>query len=161
MNLHLRPFKSRPKVDASFGGFGVAVKAIIIHDGCILLLRRSSSDTWNPGELDLPGGRLHIGETAAEGLEREVREETGLGVHSCFPISVWNFVDGGGTSVVGITFASQCHGRQVRLSDEHIEYMWVNLIDVQSIRLPQVIRDDIDALMSQLPVKGLRLPHGD
>jgi 8-oxo-dGTP diphosphatase len=53
-----------------------AVGAIILHRGTILLVQRDrepASGTWS-----LPGGRVELGESLNEALEREVREETGL-----------------------------------------------------------------------------------
>ncbi len=53
----------------------IAQKAIIEHGGKVLLCRTRNVKTW-----DLPGGRLHKGETPAEGLQREIREEIGVEV---------------------------------------------------------------------------------
>lgn len=53
--------------------FRVSVSALIIENERILLAHRRAIDWWN-----LPGGAVDAGETIAEGLRREVREETGL-----------------------------------------------------------------------------------
>jgi ADP-ribose pyrophosphatase YjhB (NUDIX family) len=53
--------------------FRVSVSALIIENERILLAHRRAIDWWN-----LPGGAVDAGETVAEGLRREVREETGL-----------------------------------------------------------------------------------
>lgn len=53
-----------------------AVGAIILHRGTLLLVQRDrppADGTWS-----LPGGRVELGESLNEALEREVREETGL-----------------------------------------------------------------------------------
>ena len=47
--------------------------AIIDDDGRILLIQRSDNGRWA-----MPGGALQVGETPAEGVLREVLEETGI-----------------------------------------------------------------------------------
>ena len=48
-------------------------RAIIIHDGKILLTHESNSGWWL-----LPGGEIEQGESPADCVIREVEEETGL-----------------------------------------------------------------------------------
>jgi 8-oxo-dGTP diphosphatase len=57
----------------------VAQKAFIEKDGKVLMVQYPSTD---PAALmwDLPGGRLHTGETALEGVLREVKEEIGADI---------------------------------------------------------------------------------
>jgi 8-oxo-dGTP pyrophosphatase MutT (NUDIX family) len=52
--------------------------ALIDGDGRILLMQRSDNRLWN-----MPGGILEVGETPAQGVAREVLEETGL---HCEPV---------------------------------------------------------------------------
>jgi mutator protein MutT len=65
----LRSFPERPIV---------GVGAVIVAGGQVLLVRRAHEPL--KGEWSLPGGAVELGETLAEALVREVREETGLEV---------------------------------------------------------------------------------
>lgn len=56
----------------------VGVGGVVIHDGQVVLIRRGNEP--RKGEWSIPGGKLELGETMAEGVRREVREETGLDV---------------------------------------------------------------------------------
>jgi ADP-ribose pyrophosphatase YjhB (NUDIX family) len=62
-----REFSQRPLV---------GVGAVVVHEGRVLLVRRGSEPL--KGHWTLPGGVLEVGETLAEGVAREVHEETGL-----------------------------------------------------------------------------------
>jgi ADP-ribose pyrophosphatase YjhB (NUDIX family) len=58
----------------------------VVHDGAgrLLLIRRGHEP--GRGLWSLPGGRVEGSESAAEAVEREVREETGLDVRAGAPV---------------------------------------------------------------------------
>ncbi|MGO8756570.1 MAG: NUDIX hydrolase [Terracidiphilus sp.] len=66
----------------------VAVGAVIVHEGRVLLVRRGSEPL--KGHWTLPGGMLEVGEALVQGVAREVREETGLEVE---PIELVEILD--------------------------------------------------------------------
>ncbi len=74
----------------------VGVGGVVIQDGRALLIRRGSEPL--AGQWSIPGGTLELGETIAEGVRRELREETGLEVHVLELIEVFDriFRDSGG-----------------------------------------------------------------
>jgi 8-oxo-dGTP diphosphatase len=69
MEMDSREYPRRPVV---------GVGGVVIEDGHAVLIRRGSPPLQ--GEWSIPGGTLEVGETIAEGVRRELREETGLDV---------------------------------------------------------------------------------
>jgi 8-oxo-dGTP pyrophosphatase MutT (NUDIX family) len=82
------------------------VVALIEHEGRLLFDRRADAPFWG-----LIAGRLEDDETLAEGLRREVREETGLEIsgYSLFgtfsdPSRIVRYADGSTVSPVSIAY---------------------------------------------------------
>jgi len=65
----------------------VGVGGVVISGDRALLIRRGSEPL--KGEWSIPGGTLEVGETLAEGVARELREETGLEVRVLDMIEVF------------------------------------------------------------------------
>ncbi|MCU1286565.1 MAG: hydrolase [Acidobacteriales bacterium] len=66
----------------------VGVGAVIVKNGCVLLVQRGTEPF--KGQWSLPGGVQDLGETLEQGIIREMREETGLDVQ---PIEVAGVID--------------------------------------------------------------------
>lgn len=119
--------------------FCVGQKAFINKDGKILVLN-------DPGEgLDFPGGKIQEGE-AKDGiakslllaLEREVSEETGLKIKVGDPFIVWyhKFPEGSRNYpkvVYLVGFKCEHVSGDVRLSNEHDNYRWVDNNDYHEV----------------------------
>lgn len=58
----------------------VAQKALLVNDKGEVLVMKSSDPDGNGNYWDFPGGRMEIGETPLQTLEREINEETGMTV---------------------------------------------------------------------------------
>jgi mutator protein MutT len=54
--------------------------AVVVHEGRVLVGRRSLHAAAAPGLDEFPGGKLEAGETVAEAAARECLEETGIAV---------------------------------------------------------------------------------
>ncbi|MEM7406143.1 MAG: NUDIX domain-containing protein [Pseudomonadota bacterium] len=74
-------------------GLGDAVAAIIcVHDGRYLLQQRDDIEgIWYPGHWGCFGGGVDAGETPAEALERELREELDLVATDAVPACSLDF----------------------------------------------------------------------
>jgi 8-oxo-dGTP diphosphatase len=65
----------------------LAVSAVAVHDGCLLLVERAG-DRPDGGRWAVPGGRVEPGERLREAVVRELAEETGLRVR-CGDLVGW------------------------------------------------------------------------
>ncbi|GHB47258.1 NUDIX hydrolase [Streptomyces umbrinus] len=52
--------------------------AVVMHEGCVLLVRRSETERFLPLVWGVPCGKLEPGESPEDGVLRELKEETGL-----------------------------------------------------------------------------------
>jgi 8-oxo-dGTP pyrophosphatase MutT (NUDIX family) len=88
--------------------------------GDVLIVQRTTDEGW-----ELPGGRLGAEEDAAEGVQREIVEETGLSVDLGHPVhaTAWRNDDDNGR--FGVYYYGQVTERTVSLSHEHVEYEWL------------------------------------
>lgn len=84
----LRAFRMTPApvrralVRAGTPSYTVGAVCVVEHAGSVLFLRQPHRGGWS-----LPGGLLDRGEAPAPGVEREVREETGLRVRVGVPVT--------------------------------------------------------------------------
>lgn len=125
--------------------FVLSVKSLVLdNEGRCLLLKRSMSSKGNPGKWDLPGGKMDDCECFDEALIREVCEETGL------DISMTGLVGSAESEsetrkIVYLIMESRClSGSQVRLSDEHDEYAWVERRELGSMDVVPQLRSVVN-----------------
>ncbi len=107
--------------------FRNAVKAFIVKENKLLLLKRRPNDVHKPGEWDIPGGRLDLGEDPFEGLKRETKEEIDCDIEIIMPIDVHFFTRGDGQKIQMTIFICKPINENIKLSEEHTEYQWVDL----------------------------------
>jgi ADP-ribose pyrophosphatase YjhB (NUDIX family) len=96
-------------------------QAVLERDGLVLLGRRRNDP--GAGRWDLPGGFLHEGENALEGLRREVREETGLELEPIEFLGAWNEAYWG-RDVLCLTWSARAAGGEARAGDDLVELAW-------------------------------------
>jgi 8-oxo-dGTP diphosphatase len=106
--------------------FFVGQKAFIERDGEVLVLINMSNL-----KLDFPGGKIQEGEdNFDEALKREVREETDLEIEIGEVFTRWSFTleygHNVGKKVFLVGFKCKYKSGEVKISDEHNGYKWVN-----------------------------------
>lgn len=111
----------------------LAVGAVVVHDGALLLVRRGHGPA--AGEWSVPGGRVEAGETLAEALVREVAEETALEC-VCGELMAWAELIGDEHHFVVMDFVATVleHGTPVA-GDDAAEVRWVPLGEVAELNL--------------------------
>ncbi len=107
--------------------FRNAAKAFIVQDNKLLVLKRRPNDAHKPGAWDVPGGRLEPGESPLEGLKREAMEEASLQIEIVMPLDVHHFTRDDGQKITLMIFLCKLVGGEIKLSEEHTEYKWLDL----------------------------------
>ena len=112
--------------------YGLTVRGIIKNDeGEILIVKRHPKSRTDPEMWELPGGKVEDGEFFADALVREIKEETDL---EC---DVGNFAEAVQNDyphkrTVQIMMYLENVREDVRISDEHTDWMWASLDEIKS-----------------------------
>ena len=121
----------------------VRVAAVVVRDGRVLLARHEKR-----GECYwvLPGGAVEPGETVAEALVRELREEAGLEIE----VGELLFVNDGyrpEAEMVAVYFAAKTKGElpEARRSDEKVlrEVRWFAPEELTGLEVRPRIKDEL------------------
>lgn len=121
--------------------FHITVKAIVIYNHKILILKKVKPSTDGLGYWELPGGGLEYGETPHEALVRELKEETDLDIRIIKPVYTFTAIRSD-YQTVGIGFLTIPTNDKVTLSNEHTEYKFVTRDELQDF-LDEKIYNDI------------------
>jgi 8-oxo-dGTP pyrophosphatase MutT (NUDIX family) len=103
----------------------ISVKAVVLRDGCVLLLLNERE------EWELPGGQPQAGEDHRTALRREVQEETRLAVEVGVRAIEHLFEVLPDRFVRIVAFACRLVGdAEVTLSGEHVAFRWLPLAEL-------------------------------
>jgi mutator protein MutT len=144
----------------SLDSFHLGVKAIIRNrKGEILLLKVNPDELeryTGPAYWDLPGGRIHKGETMEDALRRELKEETGITSAKnlkLFSISLSNQRIPTSTGDVGLILATfLCgadSGGKITISKEHTDVKWFSskkAAELLQVKYPEEFTEKLSAL---------------
>jgi 8-oxo-dGTP diphosphatase len=122
----------------------LAVSAAIFRDGRVLIVRRAQPPAQ--GLYTLPGGGVELGETLADAVIREIREETGLEIE---PLALAGYRqviarDGAGRierHFVILPFAARWIAGEVSLNEELAEARWLKPSELSGLETTEGLAD--------------------
>lgn len=121
--------------------FIVAVKGIVMWEGKVLLIKRSSMEAYRPDTWEFPGGKMEFGETPLEAMEREAWEEIGVQVRMGRILYASSFLMHEAREVVVITYQCELETLEITLSQEHVAYHWASRAEVEAMVDPPILAD--------------------
>ncbi len=121
----------------------LSVKGVIFYNDRFLLVQKIPHGKNNDCFWELPGGGIGFGESPAEALAREIKEETGISVTVSHPLFVWSFMKKTDTQVIGITYHCIADDTTVQLSPEHLSYQWVTPEETEQVNLLPELKEDL------------------
>ncbi|MFA6494914.1 MAG: NUDIX hydrolase [Candidatus Paceibacterota bacterium] len=118
----------------------IAGRAVIVHDGNVLIIRESHAyqGSQNVGKYDFPGGKVEPGESLQEGLLRETKEECGLDVTIGEPFFIGEWrpeIKGEKIQIFGVFFRCFPKTLDILLGPDHDDYQWIDPRDYNAYNL--------------------------
>ena len=118
--------------------FPVSVKAVVISEGGVILLK-NERDEW-----ELPGGRLERGETPEQTVVRELDEELGADIQVEALIDCWVY-QVGGKEVLILSYSASLENDPdtLAISSEHQDWGRFGFDELKRLNLPDGYRRSI------------------
>ncbi len=105
---------------------------VVFHDDKVLVLKRTN------GFWEFPGGGVNWGEDPRQTAIRETKEETGLDVTDVSFVTTTSATyekNGNDKHSVYLVYRGNAQSKEVRLTEEHTEYRWLNLLEAKYVKL--------------------------
>ncbi|MFD7843520.1 NUDIX domain-containing protein [Nocardia sp. NPDC059764] len=117
--------------------------ALVVDDaGRVLMQRRGDSGNWS-----LPGGIMELGETLADCVIRETREETGLDIEVTGLLGIYTdpehviaYSDGEVRQEFAIVYYGRVIGGEIEVSHESTEVRFIALDELEDLPVHPTVR---------------------
>lgn len=134
----------------------VGVAGVVLRGGSVLLIQRGQEPML--GSWSLPGGALELGETTAEGVAREVWEETGVRVRPISLVATLDRIvrDPAGAVRFHYLLVDWCclpvapELADPACGDDALDARWVPVAELPSYHLPEITLEVIERARAAL-----------
>jgi ADP-ribose pyrophosphatase YjhB (NUDIX family) len=113
---------------------------VVVHRHRALLIRRGSEPL--KGEWSIPGGMLELGEELAEGVRRELKEETGLEVEPLEIVAAFDRITREGKRVkyhyVIVDYVCRRKRGRLKPASDVVDARWVRREDLPKYHLTEM-----------------------
>ena len=121
----------------------IGTNVLLEHDGKLLLERR-----WDCGQWGLIGGRLRNGERYAQGIARELREETGIEAERLVEVGRVRRTH---TIFVEFFCETDCGKNSIRLQEgETTAFRWVSREALISMKKSELVTERMQQFIGEL-----------
>jgi ADP-ribose pyrophosphatase YjhB (NUDIX family) len=118
----------------------VGVGGVVVHRQRALLIRRGCEPL--KGQWSIPGGVLELGEELAEGVRRELKEETGLEVEPLEIIAAFDRITRQGKRVkyhyVIVDYVCRLKRGRLKPASDVVDARWVRRADLPKYHLTEM-----------------------
>ena len=121
----------------------VAVGAVVIHNGKVLLVRRGHPPS--EGLWAIPGGSVELGETLQQAAEREILEETGIRIKAKEPVLTFDVIERDTQDriryhYVIVDLTAEYLSGEPQAGDDAIRASWISEDDAKQLPLNETSR---------------------
>ena len=135
----------------SLTGHPVSIKAVLVIDGRIPLLKNERH------EWELPGGRLEAGEQPEVTVLREIAEELGIAAADPEILDCWLYRIAGKGEVLIVTYGCRALATAVTLSAEHSEVRLFAPGEIAGLDMPEGYKRSIRSWLERLAERDIEI----